>query len=322
MTTPPPGKLAVLLTAAGIALAGFASMALGAYWASTAPARAEWEAAAAHVRAGLAPGDAIAVAPWWADEARLALGDGPVLALPDIAGEVAAGGLWRYRRLWLVAAPGLGSGAGRAGDRIAALRSERPEGRARFGRVEVRLFELGATPAPYDFLTGIASAEVWVEKGAAKVADCAGALPGGTGFRCTPPAGDKLAHWAKVERRIREIDDAPRECLEAHPWAGASLVLRFPAVPLGRTLAIEGGIPLAALRELDRKDPAPVQLRAIVGGKDLGLFSFPTAPGWTRLRLDTTGVAPPGSAADVTFRVAAPDIEWRFFCFTAHTEGA
>jgi hypothetical protein len=322
VTPPPPGKLAILLTAAGIALSGFVSMALGAYWASTAPARAEWEAAAAHVRAGLAAGDVVAVAPWWADEARLALGDGPVLARPDIAGEVAAGGLWRYRRLWLVAAPGLGGGAGTAGDRIAALRTERPEAAARFGRVEVRLFELGETPAPYDFLTGIAAAEVWVEKGAARVADCSAALPDGTGFRCTPSGGEKVAHWGKVERRIREIDDGPRECLEAHPWPGASLVLRFPAVALGRTLVVEGGMPLAALRELERKSPAPVELRALVAGKDLGMHAFPTAPGWTRLRLDTTAVAPPGSSADVTFRIAAPDIEWRFFCFTAHTEGA
>ncbi|HEV8324991.1 MAG TPA: hypothetical protein VG389_25475 [Myxococcota bacterium] len=320
---PGPGRLYVLVPAAFIALMGFASVGLGAYWASTAPPRADWVAAAAWVKARLAPGDVVGVAPWWADEARLALGDGPVVALPDLASEVAAGGLWRFKRLWLVSAPALGSGAAGVGDRMAALRPERADGAARFGAVRVRLFELPAPAVPFDFVAGVAAASVRVEKDGKPWAECARPLAGGLGFECTPPAGVKPVHWMKVERDLREMDDAPRACLSVHPWAGgASLVLRWAGVPIGRVLVLEGGLPLAALREIDKPAARPVALRVLVAGKDLGVVEFPVAPGWKRLRLDTTAAAAPGTTAEVTFRVAAPDIEWRFLCVAAHLEGA
>src|SRR5262245_49174357 len=69
--------------------------------AARAPREGDWESAAREVRAGLAPGDAVAFAPRWIDPiGRLHLGD--LLSSDDLGRMDAA----RYDRIWEVSIRG------------------------------------------------------------------------------------------------------------------------------------------------------------------------------------------------------------------------
>jgi hypothetical protein len=98
---------------------------------------ADWDAAAAEVRAGFKSGDLVAFAPYWADQAgRAHLGD---LVTVEMAGRSDAD---RYARVWEVSIRGA-----RSPDVAGATLVHESQ----HGKVRVRLFEKRATPIVYDF---------------------------------------------------------------------------------------------------------------------------------------------------------------------------
>lgn len=324
MQAPAPGKRAILATVAGIVAAAFVSVGLGSWWALANPARADWSDAATWIRARMADGDAVAILPYWADVGRLAFGEGPLLSVPRLEEE----DLWRYRRLWVMAAPALTSGTGRALSGLAHRYLETADGAAHFGGVDVRLFALPDRPVRFDFVAGVDRAAVrvdrWVKGRAEPLVSCdrplvVPGLPASKGWTCPAPAGRKRSHWMKVERRIHHMDDAPRECLTVHPWSKASVILSYAGVPMGRSLALEVGHQLTATRHIEEDDHVPTRVRVMVDGAELCLLEIDPRSTWERWRFDTTAFAAPGTTADVTFRIASSSIAWRFPCLAART---
>jgi len=98
---------------------------------------ADWQAAAAEVRAGFTAGDVIAFAPAWVDQiGRAHLGD---LVTVEMAGRSDAD---RYARVWEVSI---------RGERAPETKGARLVRQSQHGRVRVALYEKSATPVLYDF---------------------------------------------------------------------------------------------------------------------------------------------------------------------------
>ena len=143
------GLLALLVAAAGI---------LGLWFQATLPARlptsTDWAAAAAVIARDARPGDAVALAPAWAERAREVLPERvpaspgvplPVLALPSYAEPDAP--LDGIRRVWLLALPDVPGGPGRAAAELAG-RAASVEPPLRIGQLEVSLFPLRTPSLP------------------------------------------------------------------------------------------------------------------------------------------------------------------------------
>jgi hypothetical protein len=98
---------------------------------------ADWEAAAAEVRAGFGEGDVIAFAPAWVDQiGRAHLGD---LVTVEMAGRSDDD---RYARIWEVSI---------RGEHAPDTKGARLVRETKHGRVRVALYEKAATPVVYDF---------------------------------------------------------------------------------------------------------------------------------------------------------------------------
>lgn len=98
---------------------------------------ADWQAAAAEVRAGFGPGDVIAFAPAWVDQAgRAHLGD---LVTVEMAGR---SDVDRYARIWEVSI---------RGEHCADVAGAHLLHETKHGRVRVALYDKPATPVVYDF---------------------------------------------------------------------------------------------------------------------------------------------------------------------------
>jgi hypothetical protein len=126
-----------VISAAVIALIAFVETGVALTARSRVATDADWEAAAAEVRAGFGPGDVIAFAPAWADQVgRAHLGD---LVTVEMAGR---SDVDRYARVWEV------SIRGEHTPHIAGAHLVRE---SQHGRVRVALYEKAATPVAYDF---------------------------------------------------------------------------------------------------------------------------------------------------------------------------
>ncbi|HEY6107231.1 MAG TPA: hypothetical protein VIV59_14700 [Anaeromyxobacteraceae bacterium] len=274
------------------------------------PGELDWRAAAALVQRDARPGDAVALAPVWAERARQVLPerlpahpDAPLVVMAYPRYTPAAEDLVGVRRVWLLSLPGA-PGADRAIARDLAARASSRDGPQRLGAIEVTRYDLRSPVLPLAFLPDrLAGARVRLG-----AAPCPSA-PGG-GFRCPGPP------WLRVAREVREMDLLPRPCVYAHPGtdAAAPLAVEFPDVPMGRVLRGHTGIAGdAALR-----GASPVRLGVKVDGEDLGAIEeLPRRPGWHVFQMDTTRLA--GRARTLTFTVTAADPRARWFCFDAMT---
>lgn len=203
------GLLALL-----VAVAGLGGLWFQATLPGRLPAGTDWTAVAAILARDARPGDAVALAPAWAERAREVLPERlparpdvllPVLALPSYAaGDEDLPGV---RRVWLVSLPDVPGGAGRAAAQLAA-RSSSVEPPTRLGRIELARFDLARPVLP-----------AW---------SLAERLPA-----ATVDAGG-----GSVTDAIREVAFLPRRCvLVRFPEAGGGpAAIRLPAAPLGSAL--------------------------------------------------------------------------------------
>lgn len=264
------------------------------------PVQDDWKAAATVLGRDTRTGDAVALAPMWAERARLFLPPGlPVMSFPSYLDE----DLVNVRRVWLLALPAApGTTAKKLAAELAAKASA-VDGPQRLGNLELTRYDLKSPTLPLAYLPDrLEGAKVTVGS-----ADCP--REGGT-FRCPAPP------WVKVERVVREVNYLPRVCLYAHPNPdpAAPLTIEFPAVPLGKTLRGHTGI----LGEQMLDGNAPVTLAVSVDGAPIGQAEEPPrTPGWHLFQLDTAKWA--GQPHALSFRITAPDVWQRIFCFEAMT---
>ncbi|ABC82629.1 hypothetical protein [Anaeromyxobacter dehalogenans] len=281
---PSPRRGIAIGFAAALAAAGAGGILWQARLPDRLPSALDWAALSALLERDARPGDAVAIAPAWAERARLAApARVPVLAHARFDRAELTG----VRRVWLVTLPGAPGHAWQAELDLIA-RAARPAERTALGRLEVLRFELAGPRVPLAFLPDLlARAEVRRgDRPCPAGADGAAACPGDPG--------------PSLRRSVRQVEALPRPCLVAAP-ADAPLVISFPSVPLGSALAGHlgraGDPPPAATGPL----PARVALR--VDEQEAGTVELPLA-GWRAFRLDTARFA--GSARSVELTVTAP----------------
>lgn len=294
----PGRRQAAALFALGVVGASAAGLAFQLRLDGRLPSALDWRSAAAVLARDARPGDAVVLSPWWAERAREILpATLPVLAFPGLAGEDLLG----VRRVWLLELPGAPFRR-RDAERELLARAGAVEGPQRLGRLELTRFDLRAPALPLAFLPDrLAGAEV-----ALGGAPCAQG-PGGR-RRCPGPP------YVEVAREVREVDALPRPCLYAHPSPEGALTLRFPDVPMGRSLRGHVGI----VGEAALGGNAPVRLAVSADGQELGVVEAPPRdPAWRRFELGTAAFA--GRSAALTFSVTAADPARRHFCFDAYT---
>lgn len=288
----PPSPRAARLAlggAAAIALLALVETVVALVAPSRAPTDGDWDQAASVVRQGFQPGDLIVAAPAWADQIlRVHLGD---LIPATVAARMDDE---RYARVWEVSQRGARSPEGRRGqvtlDRAA-------------GRLRVRLIERPAPVVTYDFVARGADARL-ARRGA-----------GGAPMPC-PPARNRLvcpgAGGATLERKIVEVAQRLRVALMTEPMPGATVTVEFPAVPLGRVLAIATGLHDTWMRKAAR---GTVQARLFIGDRAVELPDTTDDSGWTETRVDTA--AQDGRTVPVRLEITSAQPLDRFFAFAA-----
>ncbi len=251
-----------------------------------APSEADWRAAGVTVRAGFQPGDLIVAAPAWADPVmRWTLGD---LVPPPVAGRMDAA---RFGRVWELSQRGAESPE-RAGATL--LESSRA------GRLAVRLWRKPAATVTFDFVPEWRQASLAVVRSDGAESPCALVADG---FQCP---------GTTLRSELVEIDTRMRHALSVAPLAGVTLALTYPAVRLGRELAVAAGLHNVWLR---KSGDGKVRLRVLASGRELGALVATSASGWEVRRFDTAGLA--GQTATVRFEISVDHAHARHLGFAA-----
>lgn len=257
---------------AAVALLAVVETAVAVIAPARAPTEADWDAAAAAVRQGFRPGDLIVAAPVWAD---------PILRVhlgdlipPEMAARMDDA---RYPRVWEIGQRGARSPEGLRGD----VRADHT-----FGRLRVRLIERTAPVVTYDFVAHAADARV-------------AAQPGG-------------ARGPGLQRKLVEVDQRLRLALMTEPLVGRTVSVEFPAVPLGRELAIATGLHDTWMR---KAASGTVQAQLVVGERRVPLPETSNGSGWTETRVDTS--AEQGRTVPVRLEISSAAPFERLFAFAA-----
>lgn len=272
---------------------------------SRVPDDADWQAAAVAVREAHAPGDAILVAPAWADPIlRLHLGD---LAPIPVAGR---SDLAPFERAWELSIRGRRGEASALGLPVALEQ--------RFGRVTVRRFDLGPSSVRVNLTSRVRHAEVsrgarpctWRRTSSSTRSGLGGAqaMPA-EHFFCGPES------WLWVGETVMEdLELQPRHCVWQHPAAGEPIVTTFRDVELAERLVFYGGLHYEHERS---RAHGPVHARILLDGRELAHMEHRDGDGWKRLE-----AALPGEGrGDLRIEVSAPDPHLRTFCWAATLRG-
>jgi len=278
------------LVVAGVLLLALVETAAALIAPLRAPRDADWKAAAATVRAGFRPGDLIVAAPAWADQVmRLHLGDLVPLKVAARLDDA------RYGRVWEISQRGAAENYGT----VAATTSH--------GALTVRRHERAPAAVSFDFFDQWSSARVVrVQPGRGEV-PCE-KLP--DRFQC-PDWGFNF-----IKPQLLEIGTTMRNALYAQPVAGATVVVEFAGVPMGRELAVGAGLHHVWRR---RDAEGTVDLRVLVDGKEVGRTRATNRTGWRVDRFDTSAFAK--KSATVRFELTSDQPFSRHFGFTAEARG-
>jgi hypothetical protein len=271
-----------ILFVAGAAALGARGILFQAGLSARLPSRLDWAAVRALLERDARPGDAVALAPAWAERAREVV----PAAVPIVARTGRGEDLPGVRRVWLLSLP-RAPGYDWQTELELVSRSARSTPSLRLGAIEVTRHELAYPTLPLAFLPDrLAHAEV-----ALGGASCP---PDGPGFTC----GDSPA--IRVERAVREVDGSPRPCLTAtlSAPADAPLTIAFPGVPVGRLVRGHAGA-VGARRAL----AAPVRIAVRIDGEEAGAAELAGA-GFAPFEVDTGHLA--GRLHTVTLVLTSP----------------
>jgi hypothetical protein len=303
------------LVALAVAALGLGELGLHLLFSRRPPGPAEWRAARTQVAALRQPGDAVIIAPWWAEpHARKALGE-ELLPLRDLARPDET----RYRRVVEVRA---------LGERTPALRGWTTLREERLGPSLVAL--VLENPSPVRVFHDFTDA---VEQGQAEVAQLSETGEVSCPFRAHEPiaAPGLFGHPAMPPRRhvcgpqpwqsvgVTVQDDRlyrARRCIWAPPPGGrGALQIRFAGVPLGQEIRGHMGIHAT----LDREGRgAPISLEVLVGGASVGQVTYLDGQSWAPFSFPV-GPRAGGEPGEVTFRIRSSESADRQFCFEADT---
>jgi hypothetical protein len=252
-----------------------------------APSDADWKSAEATIRGGFRPGDLIVAAPAWADQVmRLRLGD--LVPIKTAARLDDA----RYGRVWEISQRG--ARAPEASGTVAAT--------SKHGALTVRRWDRPPATVTFDFFDQWSRARVVRAEGGREI-PCERLLDR---FQC-PDLGFNF-----VKPQLMEIGTTLRNALYVQPVGGATVVVEFPQVPLGRELVVGGGLHHVWLR---RDGDGTVKLRVLIDGREVGRTEASNRSGWRIDRLDTGAYS--GKPATVRFEITSDKPFSRHLGFTA-----
>jgi hypothetical protein len=294
-----------------VPVVGLTELAAHAYFSSRPPSPEEWKTGRPTVAELRRHGELVVIAPRWAEpNARFAFGDA-LMPLRDVgrADESA------YARAIEVSIVGA-SAPELTGWKLLEER--------KVGKLRLRVLE---NPAPahvtFDFADAVADASVADVRHDGAETPCtytttarrsAGGLHGDPAF----PAARHLCSGSEAHFvGVTVVEDAEwrgRRCIWAEPVDGAELSIRYHDVPLGATLRGYGTLPWWIERELHG---APVEMRILAGGEEIGTYVHRDGEGWRRFEAPLGKLA--GTRADVEFRISSRRSHDRQFCFEADT---
>jgi hypothetical protein len=292
------------LTARGFllaaALAGAVSLLAQTRLPGLLPSELDWSAAAALLERDSRTGDAVVVAPAWAERARAELpARVPVFSLAQYAREPLLG----VRRAWLLSL----SGAPFSGERVArdvAARASSHGGPQQIGNLTITRYDLAQPSRAIAFLPD------WLGQATALL----GARPcerdGPFALRC--PGDDSI----RIAREIRELGGAPRACISTFPGSAATgpVTLTFPSVPMG--LQLRGGA--GVIGRLPSEATSAIRVAVQVDGEEVAAVELPPgAPAWKRFEIPTGSLAAEPHAVSVI--LSSPDPEGRKVCLDLWT---
>jgi hypothetical protein len=255
---------------------------------------ADYRRAEKIVRKGWAPGDALAVRPWWAARIREYLGDLDFVQVRDLESE----DLSRYSRLWVVLLPG---------EQIELAKYSLEES-FEAGDLEIVRYRLpDRAQVKYDFREQLDRAQVRMHQGPS-VKPCDRWIT--NRWICT------RRDWNYVGRMVVELGDDPRKVIWAHPSDEGPIEITYQNVPSGNTLLVHTGFTPPAART---PEGAPVTLRVSIDGREVGKVVQDNRNGYFPTRFDISA-AGPGSHT-VTFAVSTNHAGMRHFCFDAEVRG-
>lgn len=271
-----------------------------------------WLDAAAFIEKEMRSGDAIAVAPSWADPVlRWVLGERIPMSMAGRS-DLAA-----YSRLWAVSVRGY---------RPQEAPTRDAELDRMFGRVRVRRWKLPAPTARFDFVEHIDEAEVAIVQNGRTVSCPRKGLPlprgGGLGKGPLAPrerfACDRKRPWLWVGATVMEdMDLQPRRCVHQHAAGREPVRVTFDDVPLAERIVLYGGIYYEHARH---REHGPVHVDVFAEGERVGHMMHHDGEGWTRMDADTHALA--GRRGRVRIEVRAPDPRFRTFCWAASVRDA
>ncbi|HVU05150.1 MAG TPA: hypothetical protein VHE30_25550 [Polyangiaceae bacterium] len=277
------------------------------YFSTRAPGLDEWRAVTPTVRKLRTRDELVVVAPDWAEpNARYAFGD-ELMPLSAVA-RADESTFPRAIEVSILSAS------------APELRGFKIVSEARSGKFRLRVLE---NPAPakvlYDFVEHVRDAKVAELRGGAETPcplnahahPTAGGLHGDPAFPALRhECGGADSHFVGVTV-VEDENWRGRRCLWAMPVPGATLAVRFDAVPLGKTIRGYGTLPQWTERELRG---APVEVTVLVAGSPVGTYVHRDGDGWKRFEFPVAAPSP----SDVEFRISSPrGGRDRQFCFQA-----
>ena len=275
------------------------------------PTEDDWAGAAEYVRRELGPKDAVTVAPSWADPLlRLYLGDRISAKMAGRSDRAA------YERLWVLSIRGA---------RAPEAPMRHPDAEKVFGRVRVERFDLGRSTVLVDLADSINQARVEIRRdGVDELCPLRSFPPtvarGGLGGGIIAPRQrfqcDHERPWLWVAPTVIEaLDLSPRHCIWTHPQGVEPISITYPNIPLGNRVVLHGGLDYHDERDQDK---APVELRVLVNGREVGRFVHRDGDGMARYEVDLQSAL--GSRlpvrGDLRLEVTSPDPYKRSFCWT------
>jgi hypothetical protein len=278
-----------VVVAAAVAVLALVETAVALIAPLRAPTDADWAAAEREVRAGFRAGDLIVAAPAWADPIlRVHLGD---LLPAKVAGRMDDA---RFGRVWEVSQRDARAPEARRGH-VALER--------RAGALTVRRIERDPAQVTYDF------ADRWTDARMTRT------TLGRPDVSC-PRSGDRLqcpdVGFNYLHHQIVEVDTRLRDALLCQPVGGATVVIEYPAVPLGRELVVATGLHNVWMRKAAR---GVVHLRLLVAGTPQAAITTDDDSGWQLTRIDSS--AYDGKVVPVRFEITSPAPYARHFAFAA-----
>lgn len=286
-----------------VVLAAVASLVFYATLPGRLPSDDDYAGVVQAIRAEVAVGDAVAVAPAWAERAR------SLLPGVDFIADLPTAELARVKRLWLVGLPSVPrSDASQVAQELA--RRLTVDGPARrFGKLTLQRFTNPSFHEPrFDFTRDVGRAQVYLEARGQRIP-----CPRDGQHHTCPRATTVQAEW-------REIDFAPYRCIGANPVGGnIPLDVDYPDALLGDSLTVSA----AVTGEMGwRHGPGltPVDLSVEIDGRLAGSIHIPvgTVP-LQKLTIDTRALDH-AQTHRVRFAVVTTNPQDREFCFDAQAE--